>query len=180
MSYDAGFVLIREEADHRRAFTERPDYLVATERGLSAGNPWPVEYGPELSRGFRALKVWAQLAEHGTDRLGALVDQNCAQAAHLGRLVAAEEVTELMAPVALNICCFRVRAPGLDDAALDRLNDEIVMRLHESGIAVPSTTRLRGRLAIRVNITNHRTRMADIDLLFDAVLTTAREVTGAG
>lgn len=176
VTYDAGFVLMRSEKDHRRAYTERPDYLVATERGLSAGNPWPVEYGPELSRGFRALKIWAQLAEHGTDKLGALVRQNCAQAAYLGGLVEADEQTELMAPVALNICCFRVRFADHDDATLDRLNDEIVMRLHESGIAVPSTTRLRGRLAIRVNITNHRTRMADMDLLFNAVLAMAQDV----
>ncbi len=176
VNYDAGFVLMRSEKDHRRAYTERPDYLVATERGLSAGNPWPVEYGPELSRGFRALKIWAQLAQHGTDKLGALVTQNCAQAAYLGGLVEASDRVELMAPVALNICCFRLKVPGCDEGDLDRLNDEIVMRLHESGIAAPSTTKLRGQVAIRVNITNHRTRMADMDVLFNAVLELGQEV----
>lgn len=175
VNYDAGFVLIRSETAHRRAFSERPDYLEGTTRGLSAGNPWPVEYGPELSRSFRALKIWAQIAEHGTDKLGALVTQNCAQAAYLGGLVQACDDTELMAPVALNICCFRVIRDGLDDATHDELNSEIVLRLQESGIAAPSTTKLDGRTVIRVNITNHRTRMADMDVLFGAVIRVARE-----
>ena len=65
-----------------------------------------------------------------------------------------------MAPVALNIVCFRLRAPGLDDAGLDRLNAEIVADLQESGVAAPSTTTLGGRTAIRVCLTNHRTRRA--------------------
>lgn len=179
VNYDAGFVLIRSEEDHRRAFSERPDYLVATTRGISAANPWPTEYGPELSRGFRALKIWAQIAEHGTEKLGQVVDQNCAQATYLGEKVVAQAETELMAPVALNVCCFRVVRKGVSGDELDTLNTEVVLRLQESGIAAPSTTKIHGRTAIRVNITNHRTRMADMDVLLDAVLRTAREVSSA-
>lgn len=167
VNYDAGFVLIRDEVAHRRAFSDRPDYLAGAERGLAAGNPWPVEYGPELSRGFRALKIWAQLVTHGTQKLGALIDQNCAQAAYLGELVAAQSDLELLAPVMMNICVFRY---GVDDA----VNAEIVVRLQEDGIAVPSITRVNGHAAIRVNITNHRTRMGDIDVLVEAVLKVGR------
>lgn len=176
VNYDAGFILIRSEEDHRRAFSERPDYLVGTERGLSAGNPWPTEYGPELSRGFRALKIWAQIAEYGTDRFGQLAEQNCRQARYLGGLARGHDETELMAPVALNICCFRVTRAKLGASELDALNSEIVLRLQERGIAAPSTTRLHGRTVIRVNITNHRTRMRDMDILFDAVLEIAGEL----
>lgn len=176
VNYDAGFVLIRSEEDHRRAFTERPDYLKAAERGLAAGNPWPVEYGPELSRGFRALKVWAQIAEHGTDKLGAQVTRNCQQATYLAGLVDAALDVELMAPVTLNICCFRMLRDDLDEHALDQLNEEIVIRLQEEGTAAPSTTKLNGRVAIRVNITNHRTRQADLDLLMDAVRRLSAEI----
>lgn len=165
VNYDAGFILMRDEGAHRRAFSERPDYLKGAERGLAAGNPWPVEYGPELSRGFRALKVWAQIAEFGTDRLGALITQNCEQAVYLAALVDASPSLELAAPVALNICCFRCVAPGMDAAAADALNDELVIRLQLEGVAAPSATRVNGRLAIRVNITNHRTTRADLDLL---------------
>jgi glutamate/tyrosine decarboxylase-like PLP-dependent enzyme len=76
---------------------------------------------------------------------------------------------ELLAPVALNICCFRHVAPGLSDAVLDAMNDEIVIQLQEQGIAAPSTTRLKGRLAIRVNITNHRTARKDLDILLQEI-----------
>ena len=165
VNYDAGFILMRSEEDHRRAFSERPEYLKGAERGLAAGNPWPVEYGPELSRGFRALKVWAQLAEHGTRKLGAMITQNCEQAAYLGELVQAHAHMDLVAPVAMNICCFRYQLAGLDDKATDALNEEIVVQLQVQGIAAPSTTKVHGRTAIRVNITNHRTTHADLALL---------------
>lgn len=179
VNYDAGFILMRDEAAHRRAFSERPDYLKGAERGLAAGNPWPVEYGPELSRGFRALKVWAQIAEFGSERLGAQITQNCEQAAYLASLVDAEPSLALAAPVALNICCFRCVAPGLDAAAADALNEEVVIRLQLEGIAAPSTTRVNGRHAIRVNITNHRTTRADLDLLVREVRRIAVELLNA-
>lgn len=172
VTYDAGCVLIRDEDAHRRAFAERPDYLKGAERGLAAGNPWPVDYGPELSRGFRALKVWAQIAEHGTARLGRMIARNCQQAAYLGERVQADPALELLAPVALNICCFR----HLGGAHTDALNDEIVVRLQEQGIAAPSTTTVNGKRAIRINITNHRTRQSDLDLLLGAVRLTGAEI----
>ncbi|MBK8197224.1 MAG: cytochrome D ubiquinol oxidase subunit I [Acidobacteria bacterium] len=169
VNYDAGCVLVRDEALHRHAFSDRPDYLKGHTRGLAAGNPWPVEYGPELSRGFRALKVWSQIAGFGTRRLGEVIETNCRQAAWLAGQVAADPRFELMAPVTLNICCFRYREAGLSEAALDALNDEIVIRLQETGLAAPSTTRLHGRLAIRVNLTNHRTRLDDLNRLLENV-----------
>ncbi len=167
VNYDAGFVLMRSEEIHRHTFSERPDYLKGEARGLAAGNPWPTEYGPELSRGFRALKIWQQLAEHGTKKLGALIDQNCAQARHLSELVDADPQMERLAPVAMNICCFRFAPKGIAD--LDALNTEIVIRLQETGIAAPSTTQIHGQTAIRVNITNHRTRMSDMTILLDGI-----------
>ena len=170
VNYDAGFVLIRSEVAHRKAFSERPDYLKGAERGLAAGNPWPVEYGPELSRGFRSLKIWTQLNEHGLDKLGAMVTRNCEQAAYLAAKVSAAPETELLAPVAMNICCFRFVAAGCEPTQLNALNDEIVVQLQLRGIAAPSTTLLKGQTAIRVNITNHRTQFSDLDLLLAAVI----------
>ncbi|KJS35509.1 MAG: cytochrome D ubiquinol oxidase subunit I [Hyphomonas sp. BRH_c22] len=170
VNYDAGFALVRDETLHRATFTDRPDYLKAKERGLAGGNPWPVEYGPELSRGFRALKVWAQLAEFGTDRLGRMITRNCYQASYLGEQVAMTPGLELLAPVALNICCFRHVVDGLPDAVLNAMNDEIVIQLQEQGIAAPSTTQLHGRTAIRVNITNHRTARKDLDILLSEIV----------
>ncbi|KJZ17963.1 pyridoxal phosphate-dependent decarboxylase family protein [Loktanella sp. S4079] len=177
VNYDAGFVLIRDEETHRRAFSERPDYLRGMERGVAAGNPWPTEYGPELSRGFRALKIWAQFVEHGTDKLGALITQNCEQAAYLGELVVANDQLSLAAPVALNICCFRYVAPGIN---LNHLNQDIVIQLQLDGIAVPSTTLINGETVIRVNITNHRTTYADLDILHDAVCKIGAQLVEGG
>jgi len=169
VNYDAGCVLVRDEEVQRRAFSLRPDYLAGDARGLAAGSPWPVDYGPELSRGFRALKIWFQLNEHGTEGLGAMIDHTLDLAQELAGRVKASDKLELMAPVASCICCFRHRTKGAPEA-VDALNQEIVLRLQEEGTAVPSTTRLYGRLAIRVNITNHRTRSEDIVLLVDEVL----------
>ena len=170
--YDAGCVLIRDERAHRAAFAARPDYLAGAERGLAGGEPWFCEYGPELSRGFRALKVWFTLLTHGLDRLGAAVAENCAQARYLGGRVAATPELELLAPVSLNIACFRFNnAPAAD---LDDLNARIVVELHERGIAAPSTTRVDGRLAIRACLCNHRTERADLDALVDGVLALGR------
>ncbi|WP_282608163.1 pyridoxal-dependent decarboxylase [Pelagibius sp. Alg239-R121] len=169
VQYDAGFVLIRSEEAHREAFTLRREYLTASPRGLAAGNPWFCEYGPELSRGFRALKVWFALKEHGIKRIAEKVDDNCRQAAYLGELVQAHPDLELSAPVSLNICCFRFVAPDMTTEALNKLNSEIVMDLQESGVAAPSTTKLGEVNSIRVNITNHRTTTADMDLLVNAV-----------
>ncbi len=115
--YDAGCVLVRRGDLHRAAFAMSPDYLRRDARGLAGGDPWFCDYGPELSRGFRALKVWFALKEHGARRLGAMIERNCDQARYLAARIAAEPRLELMAPVALNIVCFRLRAPGLDEPA---------------------------------------------------------------
>jgi aromatic-L-amino-acid decarboxylase len=173
VQYDAGCVLVRNAELQRAAYSMRPSYLQHSERGLSRGKVWPCDLGPELSRSFRALKVWFALKEHGTFKLAKSIERNCDQAQYLARRVANEPVLELLAPCTLNIVCFRALAPGLDEAGFDRLNEEIVADLQESGVAAPSTSRIRGRLAIRVNITNHRTEFGDLDILVDAVLKAA-------
>lgn len=179
VQYDAGFVLIRDETAHREAFTLRREYLTAAPRGLAGGNPWFCEYGPELSRGFRALKVWFALKEQGIKRIAEKVEDNCRQAAYLAELVEAHPDLELCAPVSLNICCFRFVAPERSTEVLNKLNSEIVMDLQESGVAAPSTTKLGEVNAIRVNITNHRTILADMDLLVEKVVKLGRKAIAA-
>ncbi len=168
VNYDAGAVLVRERSVLLEAFGQGADYLAGMPRGLGGGKPWPSDMGIELSRGFRALKVWFALKEHGLNRIGEKIAENVACAARLARLVEAAEDFELLAPTPLNIACLRWAPPGFG-GDLDALNREIVMRLQESGVAAPSTTMIRGRLAIRVNVTNHRTRAEDMDILFEAI-----------
>ena len=105
------------------------------------------------------------MKEQGVQRIAAVIEQNIEQARYLGALVEKTPELELMAPVALNIACYRYKVDGLDSRALNSLNEEILMRIQESGTAVPSNTLLDGAMAIRVNITNHRTELADLDQL---------------
>jgi glutamate/tyrosine decarboxylase-like PLP-dependent enzyme len=93
-------------------------------------------------------------------------------------LVEASPKLELLAPVTLMITCFRYRAEGLDEAALDRVNEEMLMRVQEAGIAIPSGTRLHGKYAIRVCIVNHRTRREDLELLVREMVRIGDEVVG--
>lgn len=163
VNYAAGCVLVRDSVAHLRTFSERPEYLTGAECGLAAGAPWPVDYGPELSRGFIALKIWAHLLEHGTEKLGRSITKNCEQARLLASLIDKHPELILLAPVNLNIVCFSF---GHSDAG----NEEIVLQLQEKGLAVPSTTTINGQLVIRVNITNHRTTDADMQFLIDQVI----------
>jgi len=163
--YDAGYFLARDGELQRRTFASEAAYLRRSDRGLAAGTPWPCDLGPDLSRGFRALKVWFTLKVHGTDRLGEIIGHTCELARYLQDRVLQEPRLELLAPAHLNIVCFRLRG---DDSG--RRSAEAVTRLHESGLAAPSTTVLGGRLAIRAAIVNHRTQPRDIDRLLDALL----------
>ncbi len=164
---------------HLRAFSERPDYLAAHERGLAAGSPWPVDFGPELSRGFRALKVWSHLLEHGTEKLAAAITRNVEHAQYLAERVDAAEGLERLAPASLQIVVFRYVPPRAGGADLDALNNALVVELQERGIAAPSTTRIKGQLAVRINITNHRTRFEDLDLLVAAACEIGAELAAS-
>lgn len=166
--YAVGCVLFRDERAHRAAFSETPDYLAPAERGTAAGAPWYAEYGLELSRDFRALRLWMTLRHYGITAFGEAIAACCDLAEDLARRVDGDPQWELLAPVLLNVVCFRVRPPELDGAALDRLNAAIAVAIQESGIAVPSTTRIGGRLALRICIINHRTASGDLDALVAA------------
>jgi glutamate/tyrosine decarboxylase-like PLP-dependent enzyme len=167
--FEVGCTLVRDAHTHLATFTLTPEYLKHGERGTAGGSLWWSDYGVELSRGFRALKVWMAFKVHGADKLGRLVRQNVEQARYLAELVDRSPSLELLAPVPLNIVCFRFIAPHLDERQTDALNAEVVIRIQESGIAVPSGTRVRGRYAIRCAITNHRSRWEDFELLVEAV-----------
>lgn len=174
--FDAGCVLVRDRAIHAQAFAPAAGYLAHEARGPGSGEHWFNELGMELSRGFRALKVWMSLKEHGIRRYGEQIDQNISQARYLARLVEDTAGLELCAPAPLNIVCFRVKPRLTDRAEANALNREVLLRLQERGIAVPSATMLSGRYVIRVSITNHRTERRDLHTLIEAVLAIADEV----
>jgi aromatic-L-amino-acid decarboxylase len=161
--YDAGCVLIRDGELHHATFSDDSPYLMRSAQGTGGGEPWYCEFGPELSRGFRALKVWFTIKEFGLKRLGKLIAHQCRLAREAGEAIKQTVPLELLAPVALNIVCFRY-APELPEEALDAINAKIVLDLQLHGIAVASSTRVDGKLGIHLNIMNHRTTQPDIDL----------------
>jgi aromatic-L-amino-acid decarboxylase len=177
--YEAGVALVRHAEAHHDSFRVPASYLTHATGGMGAADLWLSEYGVQLSRSFRALKVWWLLKEHGVDKYGRLVEQNCAQARALAARIDAEPELERLAPVELNITCFRYRGNGLDDATLDRLNEALLVGLQEDGVAMPSSTVLRGRFALRVCVTNHRSRSEDFDLLVTEVLERGRRLAAA-
>jgi glutamate/tyrosine decarboxylase-like PLP-dependent enzyme len=163
--YDAGFILVRDGEIHQKTFSSPAAYLQRHERGLSANSPWACDLGLDLSRGFRALKTWFTLSVYGNEKLGQVIAHTCELAQLLKRNIENSPELELLAPVALNIVCFRYRC---DDA--NNVNTEIVIALQESGIAAPSSTTLSGKVAIRAAIVNHRTTENDIAILLEAIL----------
>jgi glutamate/tyrosine decarboxylase-like PLP-dependent enzyme len=163
--YDAGFILVRDGALQQQAFANSGAYLRREARGLAAGAPWPCDQGPDLSRGFRALKTWFTLKTYGTAAIGAAISRTCALARYLEQRISSSPELELLAPVGLNVVCFRYRSPDAD-----RVNADIVVELQESGEVAPSTTLIDGRMAIRAAIVNHRTGLKEIDTLIEKTL----------
>jgi glutamate/tyrosine decarboxylase-like PLP-dependent enzyme len=164
--YDAGCILVRDPALQLATFAQSLAYLTQEQRGLAGNPPWPRDFGPDLSRGFRALKIWMTLRAYGTEGLAAVVENGCNLAQYLAARIRDEPGLELLAPVTLNIVCFRV-CHGADD--LDALNRDLVADLQESGVAAPSTTTIDGKLAIRAALFNHRTTKADVDALLAGI-----------
>ncbi|MFS2149520.1 pyridoxal phosphate-dependent decarboxylase family protein [Rhizobium sp. Rhizsp42] len=156
--YDAGFLLVRDSAAHKRAFAQPAAYLQRSGRGLAAGETWPCDLGPDLSRGFRALKTWMTIETLGAERMGNAIARTCELARYLAASLKRDPRFEIKAPVGLNIVCFGIR--GADD---DFIRD-LVLDLHEQGLAVPSWTTLQGELVVRCAIVNHRTTSEDIDV----------------
>jgi aromatic-L-amino-acid decarboxylase len=174
--FEAGCVLVRHEEAHRKTFSLTPEYLEHNTRGLAAGRLWFSDYGLQLSRQFRALKVWMSIKEHGLDRFGRMMTCNVKQAHYLGQLIEKEQDMELLAPIGLNIVCFRFNPGKLDDETLNALNKEILIQLQEQGICAPSYTTLHGRYCLRAAIANHRSVRNDFDVLVEEVVRIGRKL----
>ncbi len=117
------------------------------------------------------------LKAHGVQTFASLIEQNVSQAQYLEKLLRARAGFELLAPVALNTVCFRYHPSNWPEQTLNSLNQEILYRVQESGIAVISSTILDGRFVLRAAITNHRSRREDFDAFVDALSRIAAEVS---
>jgi aromatic-L-amino-acid/L-tryptophan decarboxylase len=169
---DCGCLLLRDAATSRAAFSHSAgDYVqvLGQQDATEAFAFW--DHGPELTRRFRALKVWMILRYHGARRIAAAIAEDIRLADHLAARVRAADDFELLAAPSLSICCFRhvpATARG-DDAALDALNERIMTTVQRGGRAYLSNATIDGRFALRACITNFRTTEGDLDRLLDVV-----------
>jgi len=176
--FEAGCVVIRNAPAHRDSFALVPEYLQREDDGggMASGHYWPSDYGLQLTRQFRALKVWMSIKEHGLERFGRMIARNVEQAHYLGALVEATPELELTGPIGLDIVCFRYNPGGLDTEALNTLNRKLLVKLQEGGVAAPSYTTLKGNYCLRVAISNHRSRFEDFDLMVDEVIRIGKDL----
>jgi aromatic-L-amino-acid/L-tryptophan decarboxylase len=172
---DCGALLVRDATAGMRAFGADAGEYVRVLSGAEAESFAFWDHGLELSRRFRALKVWMTLRYHGTRRIAAAIAEDIAMASQLAELVRGAEDMELLAGPALSICCFRHRPPGMPEAELDRHNERLLDTLQRDGRVYLSNASVAGRLALRACVTNFRTTPADVERLVDVV----REVGAA-
>ncbi|MHA2282978.1 MAG: pyridoxal phosphate-dependent decarboxylase family protein [Promethearchaeota archaeon] len=176
INYDVGCVLVKNRKFHSKAFNFIGDYTGHQKRGTGSSEIRFSDYGPQLSRGFRALKIWMTIKENGIKKLGALIEQNIQQARYLTKLIENEKKLEILAPTRMNIVNFRYNDESTDTDDLNKLNEEIIYQIQEKGIAVPSNTLINGNFAIRVAITNHRTKKEDLNVLITSILEIAERL----
>ena len=176
LPFEIGCVLVRDPHAQTNAFATRASYLEETQGGIMAGGLPFADRGFELTRSFKALKLWMSLKAYGVDKHAAMIEQNMQQCEHLERLICHHPQLELLTPRSMNIVCFRFVGGDerlRDDAAImNKLNREIVIAIQESGRFVVSGTVLRGSYAVRIANTNHRSRMKDFDALVEEVVRT--------
>ena len=165
-SYECGGLLVREPGALRSAFEIVPPYLRDT-RGLEAEVNLG-DHGIQLSRTSRAFKVWLSIQTFGLGAFRQAIDRSFDLAEHAAGRIRQSDELELVAPPSLGIVCFRRRPPGVDDEVeLAELNAGLVAALEASGDGFVSSTRLRGRYAIRLCPMNHVTQQADVDCALD-------------
>jgi glutamate/tyrosine decarboxylase-like PLP-dependent enzyme len=174
--HDCGVLLVRHGERLRRAFSITAPYLRG--EGEAAGEALDfMDHGPQMSRAFRALKVWMALRFFGTDGLRALIAKNVGLARRLHALVRDHPDFEVLHEPTLSLYCFRYVPHDLANRRhepevarmLDRLNDAIARDVQAGGVAFFMTTRLRGRVALRLSIASQRTEPEDIDRTFEAI-----------
>ncbi len=175
-SLDCGCLLYRDASAAQRAFSHTGDYAKSLSSDPIEGFAF-FEESIELSRRFRALKLWLSLRFHGIRAFRDVIRKNMELATRLGAAVANHPEFELLAPVELSAVCFRHRVgePATDEE-LNRHNSAILKRLVERGRVYLSNTTVRGKFALRACIVNHRTTEADVDSVIPEVLAAAAEI----
>jgi glutamate/tyrosine decarboxylase-like PLP-dependent enzyme len=169
LPYEVACVLVKNREVHESTFSVTPSYLRDEGRGVIAGGLPFADRGPELTRNFKALKVWLSFKAHGVDAIARVIEQNVAQARAFETHVAKLPDVVIAAPTALNIVCFRFAPAGMTAEEQDAHNKEVLVRVQEQGIAIISGSQIGGRYVIRVACSNHRSTWADFEALLAGI-----------
>jgi len=175
---DCGVLLFRDAAAARAAFSYTGDYAKPLAEDPVEGFAF-FDESLELSRRFRALKLWLSLRYHGLQAFRGAMHADLRHAQLLAELVAGSPQLELEAPVALSAVCFRYRRPEGATPDADRLNAAILKRVIERAHVYLSNATLRGRFVLRACFVNHRTSESDVAQIVSEVLAAADEVLAA-
>jgi glutamate/tyrosine decarboxylase-like PLP-dependent enzyme len=178
---EAGFVLVRDGAAMRSAFSLVPAYLRTDGSTTGVGGPpWFSEYGFQQTRGFRALKVWMTMMQFGVNGYTAAIEDNLALAAYLADRVRTAADLGLMAPPGLSIVCFRFLDPSApDEESMAALNRTLLERLQLGGETFLTGTELHGRFVLRACIVNYRSTRDDVDRVLAEVRRVGAELVRA-
>ena len=171
---DCSVLLYRDEDAARHAFAYSAEYVKTASDDAIAGFAF-FDQTIELSRRFRALKLWLSLRYHGLTAFRAAIAENIEQAKLLAKLIDAEPSLELLAPVELSAVCFRWANAETD--TLNDLNEEILREVNQAGRVWLSNASIHGTVGLRACITNHRTTEQDVRTVVEEVLAAADRVT---
>lgn len=167
--FETGCLMVRDVRLLEAAFSVRPEYLQDTEWGRD--HPNFGDRGLQLSRSFRALKVWMSIQTFGMKAFRAAVSNGIELAARADRWIRESESLEIANPASLGVVCFRFAPPDeeMSDEQLEAINDRVQQRVIDSGVAMMSSTRLRGRYSLRLCILNHETTWEDVRTTLEAI-----------
>ena len=168
---DCSVMLVREAAALRNAFSLVPDYLRTDEAGVTN----LMDYGIQLGRRFRALKLWMVIRAFGVSGLRDRIRRHCALAQELAGWVRAEPGFKLAAPVPFSVVCCRATR-GATGEEQDRLNERVISRVNAAGPVFLASTRLRGRVVVRIAIGNLRTERRHVEQAWELI----REAAAGG
>lgn len=174
--FEAGCLLVRDVRALEGAFSVHPEYLQDTRLGMEHVNF--ADRGLQLTRSFRALKVWMSIQTFGLGAFRRAVGRGIEFADRAAAFVEASPALELRSAPSLGVVCFRVNPGGLDDEALEALNERVQARVIGSGTAMMSSTRLKGVYALRLCIMAHHTTWQDVEETLQAVVAFGAEESG--
>lgn len=179
LPFEIACVLVRDADAHRKAFAAEGDYIKTFDRGvMRAGLPF-ADLGIELTRSLKALKAWMSLRACGSDRFANAITRKIDDVQALVARIQATPELELLAPAPMNIVCFRYALRDRSARDLNAVNQEILLRLQESGVGILSSTLLQGQFALRLANTNHRAIEHDLAQVLDAAVAIGRGIASS-